>query len=220
MALANYESDEEFGPNISKKGAVSTNPATLKVKDPSLWCEARDDGGHTYYWNVKTNESTWQKPKEGFMKLAEYERINEVALQQQEQQKYDQMKHSIDNADEIASKYRREQLKKYQKRTEEPKKVEEASTSYVDQYGVRPSGLGKWETVVAKPEAEPLDLELPEQDIQYIAIATKAEEPPVKKFKEKTITKLDDVGDEVSTVFKKRKFGSRNIRKTTDDSTT
>lgn len=210
MALPHYDSDEEFGPNVLKTESTA-------VKEPSLWCEARTDDGHTYYWNVKTNESLWKKPKEGFMTLAEYEKLNELALQQQQQQQNEQMKHTIDNADEIASRYRREQLKKYQKRTEEPKTEKEASTSYAGQYGGQP--YGKWQTVEVKPEKKPVDLELPKQDIQYVAIATKTEEPPVKKFKEKTITTLEDVG-EVSSVFKKRKFGfGKNIRKATDDST-
>lgn len=217
MALANYESDEEFGPNVSKRAAAAAvNPATL-VKDPSLWCEARTDDGDTYYWNVKTNESVWSKPKEGFMSLAEYEKLNIVAIKQQEEQQQQEMKHNIDNAGEIASRFKREQMKKYQKRTEEKKPKEEASTSYAGQYGGQP--YGKWETVEVKPERKPIDYELPQQDIQYVAVPVATiEEPPIRNFKEKTITKLEDVS-EVPSVFKKRKIGNRSIRRGTDDST-
>ena len=153
------------------------------------------------------------------MSLKEYEKLNEIAVQQQEQQQMQEMKHTVENADEIASKFRREQLKKYQKITEEPKAKEEASTSYAGQYGGQP--YGKWETVEVKPKAKPVDLELPKQEVHYVAIATKPEEPPVKKFKEKTIGSLgmDDELGEVPSVFKKRKFGVRNIRRTADDST-
>lgn len=215
MALANYESDEEFGPNVSRKAAAAVNPAT-QVKDPSLWCEARTEDGDTYYWNVKTNESMWEKPKEGFMTLAEYEELNEIAIKQQEEKQQQDMKHTIENAGEIASRFNREQLKKYKKITAEPKPAEEASTSYAGQYGGQP--FGKWETVEVK-ETKPIDLELPKQNFTYVAIsAASVEEPPIKKFKEKTITKLEDVGD-VPSVFKKRKFGNRNIRRGTDDST-
>lgn len=214
-ALANYESDEEFGPNVSRKKAAAA--AAAEVKDPSLWCEARTDDGDTYYWNVKTNESVWKKPKEGFMSLAEYEKLNELAVQQQEEQKHQEMKRSIENADESASRYNREQLKKYKKITAEPKREEEATTSYAGQYGGQP--YGKWETIEAKPERKPVDLELPKQEFHYIAIpAATSDEPPVKKFKEKTITKLEDV-TEVSGFFKKRKIGVRSIRRGTDDST-
>lgn len=218
MALQNYESDEEFGPNVSKRAAAAAavNPAD-EVKDPSLWCEARTEDGDTYYWNVKTNESKWVKPKEGFLTLAEYEKLNEVAIKQQEDRQHQEMKSSIENANEIASKYNREQLKKYKKRTEEKIPEEEApSTSYAGQYGGQP--FGKWETVRVR-DTKPVDLELPKQNFTYIAVTTATiDEPPIKKFKEKTITKLEDVAD-VSTVFKKRKFGNKNIRRGTDDST-
>lgn len=214
MALANYESDEEFGPNVSKKAAA---PA----EESSLWCEARTDDGNTYYWNVKTNATKWSKPKEGFMSLAEYDKLNKVALQQQETQKQLEMKNSIDNADEIASRYNREQLKKYKKITEEPKTEaqEEASTSYATMYdGI--SKMGKWESVESKPERKPIDLELPKQEFTYVAVpAALIDEPPVKKFKEKTITNLGDAASNIPAVFKKRKFGggARNIRKGDDD---
>lgn len=218
MALANYESDEEFGPNVSKRAAAAAAANQTAVKDPSLWCEAKTDDGDTYYWNVKTNESVWTKPKEGFMSKKEYEKLNEVAIQQQQLQQQQELRHTVENADEIASKLRREQLKKYKKFTEEKKpESSETSTSYAGQYGGQP--FGKWEAVEVKPPPEPIDFELPEQQHQFVAIATKAEEPPVKKFKEKTITSLVDVG-EVSSVFKKRKFGARNIRRTADDGST
>lgn len=224
MALPNYESDEEFGPNVSKRAAAAAAAAAAEVKDPSLWCEARTEDGDTYYWNVKTNESVWKKPKEGFMSLEEYEKLNEVAIRQQEEHKKLEMKNSIENADEIASRYNREQLKKYQKITEEPKPVEDASTSYAGQYGGQP--YGKWETVEVRAPSKPVDLELPKQkEFDYIAIpiastsTSTTDEPKVRKFKEKMITKLDDVSDLPST-FKKRKIGNRNIRQVTDDSTT
>lgn len=214
MALPHYDSDED-GPSVSKKAAA----VAAEVKDPSLWCEAKTDDGDTYYWNVKTNESTWTKPKEGFMSLKEYEKLNEVAIQQQKEYQAQEMKETVENADEIASRYRREQMKKYQKITTEPKPDPEATTStYADQYGVYASEpLGKWETVEAEPEA-PIDLELPRNDDEetYIAITTTSDEPPVKKFKEKVVTKLEDVS-EVPSFFKKRKIGSRNIRRGNDD---
>lgn len=50
MALPFY--DEDDGPSSSRKVANST---TVAAENPSLWCEAITDEGHTYYWNVKTN---------------------------------------------------------------------------------------------------------------------------------------------------------------------
>lgn len=215
MALANYDSDED-GPNVSKR-AAAVNPANA-VKDPSHWCEARSDNGDIYYWNVKTGESAWDKPKEGFMTIKEYEKLNEIAIEQQEEQRLREMKDSVENADEIASKYNREQLKRFKKRTEEKKPEEEPSTSYAGQYGGQP--YGKWETVEAPRETAPVDYELPTQNFTYVAVTTApSEEPPVKKFREKTITKLDDELSAIPSTFKKRKFGNRNIRKGTDDAT-
>ena len=218
MALANYESDEEFGPSVSKKKALAAAAAAAEVKDPSLWCEAKTDEGNIYYWNVKTNASTWKKPREGFMPLKEYEKLNELALQQQKDYQAREMKETVENADEIASKYRREQLKVYQKRTAEKKPEPEATTSYADQYGVYATEpLGKWEAVEPELDSAPIDLELPEQDETFVAIKTTCdEEPPVRKFKEKVLTKLEDVS-EVPSFFKKRKIGSRNIRRGNDD---
>lgn len=46
--------DEEFGPNVGKRAKVIAVNETV-VKENSLWCEAKTDEGHTYYWNVKTN---------------------------------------------------------------------------------------------------------------------------------------------------------------------
>lgn len=50
MALPNYY-DEEDGPSTSKKA----NHATVPIQSESLWCEAKSEEGHTYYWNIKTN---------------------------------------------------------------------------------------------------------------------------------------------------------------------
>lgn len=38
------------GTSADKKKEVEPDPG-----NPSLWCEAKSDDGHTYYWNVKTN---------------------------------------------------------------------------------------------------------------------------------------------------------------------
>jgi hypothetical protein len=66
-------------------------------------------------------------------------------------------------------------------------------------------------------ESSHIDLQLPKQnDIYYAVASVNTEEPPVKKFKEKTITTIDS--DEIPSSFKKRKIGNRNIRRTNDDS--
>jgi hypothetical protein len=51
MALPYYE--EEDGPSTSKRSAATS--ANIPEQNESMWCEAKTDEGHTYYWNIKTN---------------------------------------------------------------------------------------------------------------------------------------------------------------------
>ncbi|XP_020285303.1 WW domain-binding protein 4 isoform X2 [Pseudomyrmex gracilis] len=107
---------------------------------------------------------------------------------------------------------------------EEEEKEKEKERPYLRDYSVpeRPQPYGAWQVV--KPiETKPVDLQLPKQK-QQIQLPTfaKAEPPPSQKtFKEKTVTQISagDSDDEgVSTIFKKRKIGNKNVRKrTTDD---
>ncbi|XP_070505517.1 WW domain-binding protein 4 [Chironomus tepperi] len=218
MALPYYE--EEDGPNISKNQSTIAAKSQEKAAPPeSLWCEAVTDDGDIYYWNIKTNESVWEKPKEGFMTLKEYNKLNEIAIKQQEEARQTDLKYTIENADEIAAKYKREQYKKYQTITQEPKKLTESSSSssqYADEFG-NISSIGEWQIVEEQPSRKAVDLELPKQNDVYYAVANvKTDEPPMKKFKEKTVGSIDS--DEIPSVFKKRKIGNRNIRRTNDDS--
>lgn len=62
---------------------------------------------------------------------------------------------------------------------------------------------------------------MPEQtnDYVYVPAAHTEPEPPIKKFKEKTIVKLEiDDGNDIKNTFKKRNVGiKRNVRQRTDD---
>jgi WW domain-binding protein 4 len=181
------------------------------------------------YLSHSHTESIWEKPKEGYMTLKEYEKLNQLAIKQQEESVKKDQQYHVENAEELAARLKREQFKKYQKITQEKKSVkgqkaeeeEDPTASYktsFDAYGAQP--IGQWEAVEeqsAAVEAEEIDLELPKQSVAYYPVATvQTDEPPVKKFKEKTITSLDDAS-EVPSVFKKRKFGNRNIRRANDD---
>lgn len=154
------------------------------------------------------------------MTIKEYEKLNKVALEQQEEHQKKDRQYHVENAEEIAAKFKREQLKKFRKVTKEAKPKEENEPSDVyttcfEAYGAQP--IGKWETVEDQPEQKPVDLELPKQHVEYYPVACiQPEDPPVKKFKEKTIVSIDS--DAVPSTFKKRKIGNRNIRRTNDDS--
>lgn len=228
LSKEDYDSDEG---SRYRRNANPIAAAKVEEKATILWCEAASEDGDIYYWNVKTNETSWEKPKEGYMKYAEYVKLNDQAAKQAEEFYEKQHKEIVENADELSAKFRREQLKRYQRVTKEPK-PETSRSTYADQYGVySETPLGKWETVESigsSEAAEPVDLQLPQTGHEYVAINVGCldEEPPVKKFREKTIKSLDD-DDEFgasssksfsSFSFKKKTFGkNRNIRKATDE---
>lgn len=65
-----------------------------------------------------------------------------------------------------------------------------------------------------------MDLQLPEQTHEFVYVpgANIPYEPPVKIFKEKTVTLREDVATDVPSSFKKRKNTvKRNARQRVDD---
>lgn len=123
------------------------------IIEPSLWVEAKSDDGHTYYWNVKTNDSVWKAPKEGYMTIEEYNRLNLVFEAKQEQKMHEQSKFMRDNADELAAKYKREKLKALkQKPTEKEIKEEEKKRESYEPYEseTEARAIGSWQTIVKK----------------------------------------------------------------------
>lgn len=66
-----------------------------------------------------------------------------------------------------------------------------------------------------------VDLQLPERR-KVVEVKPKEFTPviPIRKFEEKTVTKIhsgDSDGEGSTPVFKKRKFGNKNVRKRFDD---
>jgi len=74
-----------------------------------------------------------------------------------------------------------------------------------------------------RPPPAPIDWELPQSNYYAAAPVVTSQpdiEPPVKRFKEKTITGLDEASTSSSApaTFKKRKFANKgNTRKPLDD---
>lgn len=105
----------------------------------------------------------------------------------------------------------------------EVKKDEEEKDQYkiYEEPGWSAKPLGEW-TTVSQTVAKPVDLQLPEPSHQYVYVpaAHTLPEPPIKKFKEKTISSLpvDDEGSNTLNTFKKRKTAiKRNVRQRNDD---
>lgn len=124
-----------------------------EIKDPSLWVEAKSEKEQSYFWNVKTGESVWKAPKEGYMTVEEYNRLNLVFEVKQKQLQHNKSKFMRENADEIAAKYKREAFKSLMpKETEEDEEEREKNRESFELYepetAARP--LGKWQTVAEK----------------------------------------------------------------------
>ncbi|XP_062143075.1 WW domain-binding protein 4 [Drosophila sulfurigaster albostrigata] len=216
------DSDEEEDSrrvNVDKVGSEA-------VPDASLWVEGKSDEGHTYYWNVKTNESVWEPPKEGFLSYEEYERINQLAINQQEITQAEESLRFRANVDEEVARFNRErhaQLYRKPESSKEKKQKEEKRLEFKTEEEAATKEIGQWQVVETKPAAAPIDWELPQTDYYDAAPVVSAlpdSEPPVKRFKEKTITTLDAGASSSSgsSTFKKRKFANKgNTRKPLDD---
>lgn len=97
--------------------------------------------------SVLVAESVWVKPKEGFMSLEEYEKLNQQAIQLKEKQENQDFRYSVDNADEIAAKLKRERLRAY-KVNEDKAPDEEAPI--LNGPAARAAVYGEWQTVVKR----------------------------------------------------------------------
>ncbi|XP_055387293.1 WW domain-binding protein 4 [Condylostylus longicornis] len=208
---------DERDPKVLKKAIIEP------PENQSLWVEGKSEKGFTYYWNVKTYKSVWEAPKEGYMKLEEYERLNEIAKKQQENQYALEAKNFRENVDEEVARYNREKMKKFRKNDgeEKRKEIEEKRTNYVTQEEASTSKIGSWQVVEEKKPELYVDLELPKVEQKWIppVFSKDSFEPPAeKRFKEKTIGSLEPsltVGLPVS--FNKRKIPKGSVRKRQND---
>lgn len=222
-------SDDE-GPAASKATAAAIAEAAKKKRleeisqmgHGSLWVEAVSDEGYTYYWHVRTNESVWEPPKEGFMKKEEYEKISLVVQQKQEEAIKQEVKYEVENAQEIAAKLKREQMAKmfeHNRRVKEeietitdPKRQKKEEEAILD---AAAGPYGRWQTVERREE-QPVDLELPAVP-EPLYVPSAVPEVPERKFKEKTISHIpaDERSALNDTFFKKRKV-NRSARQRLD----
>ncbi|KAH8412225.1 hypothetical protein KR009_000542, partial [Drosophila setifemur] len=202
---------------ISKVGNDPVAP------EASLWVEGKSEEGHTYYWNVKTNESVWVKPKEGFLSYEEYERINQLAIDQQEITEAQESLRFRNNADEEVARVNRERMKSFRKpeNPKEKKQKEEKRQAFKTEEEAATKEIGQWQTVEVIPPEEPIDWQLPKMDTYNappVIFAPTEAEPPVKRFKEKTIASLDEeTASSTPTTFKRKFVKKGNCRQRVED---
>ena len=175
------------------------------------------------YFCFSIIESVWVPPEEGFMTLAEYNKINDKAVAMQEEERCRESSQFRANAEEVAAKFKREQLKNLRinakptiksdngdKDTDEldaDDNVEYASSSQNEPYG-------RWQTVVYRPQKQ-IDLQLPKTEYYapVIAPTITEREIPVKQFKEKVIGAIHTECSDTDNTFKKRKLAAGTSRK-------
>uniref|UniRef100_A0AAG5D2B8 WW domain-binding protein 4 n=1 Tax=Anopheles atroparvus TaxID=41427 RepID=A0AAG5D2B8_ANOAO len=223
LYMPGLDSDDEAESSKGKAAAKKRRIEDVaKAGNGSMWVEAESDEGYPYFWNVKTGESAWEAPKEGFMKKAEYEKLSKIAWQKQRETAEATSKYELDNADEIAARLRRENMAQIFKHN---RKVKEDFEKMVDHKREAKNELehersknpyGTWEAVEIKDE-KPIDLELPNAPAP-LYVPNIAPENPEPKFKEKL---LDHIPTEakatVSDTFTKKRKVQRNARQRLDN---
>lgn len=159
LYLAGPDSDDEAaeGSNKAKIAAKRKHVEEMaQIGNGSMWVEAETDEGYPYYWNVKTGESAWEAPPEGFMKKDEYEKLSKLAWQKQKESAASEAKYVIENADEIAARLRRENMahifKQNRKAKEEFERMADHKRAAAEDVEIERSKnpYGSWQTVEAK----------------------------------------------------------------------
>ncbi|XP_053679096.1 WW domain-binding protein 4, partial [Anopheles nili] len=218
LYLPGVLTDEEGESSNDKSAAKKRRIAEVaRASNGSMWVEAESDEGYPYFWNVKTGESIWEPPMEGFMKKQEYEKLSKIAWEKQKENAIVEAQYELENAEEIASRLRREsmaQIFKHNRKIKEEfeKKVfhgRETEITLENQHSKTP--YGAWETIEVKKE-QPVDLQLPFKATPLYIPSTIPEDKE-QQFKEKIVDHVPlEVKATVSATFVKKRKVQRNAR--------
>ncbi|XP_033224388.1 WW domain-binding protein 4 [Belonocnema kinseyi] len=191
------------------------------------WYEAQSPEGYSYYWNIETNETSWEVPEEGFMSISEQEEeAKEQKIQEElfKQLEVEEAKGKAEILLEQKANSEREKLKEIKKLREvEKADEEEEKIPYRRDYSVpeKPQPYGSW-TTVNVVKTKPIDWQLPTKKEAVAAPTLQIEQPPPSQrvFKEKTVKRIitgSDDEEEIPSTFKKRNFGQKKLRKRISD---
>ncbi|CAH0714315.1 unnamed protein product, partial [Brenthis ino] len=182
--------------------------SSISTKDKVAWKEIKNDDGSSYFWNIQTNETTWDPP-DNYVSLAEQEKnkINEKEEQKKEKKlkKQKQKEAKMEAKAHLARESMRELAVD---KIKSPPKINVP-------FGPEPCSkpYGSWKPVEKEPE-KAIDLQLPKCYKEVIPPPVIVE-PEITEFKERRVESLGEGPVE----FKKRKLNhsKRNIRQKVDD---
>ncbi|XP_045447414.1 WW domain-binding protein 4 [Melitaea cinxia] len=195
----------EVSGNTSKDIIV---PSSSSKKDVPVWKEVKnEENDSTYFWNMETNETTWDPP-DNYVSLAQQEQKKLNDKEEQKRQKKLKKQKLKDAAMEVKAHMTRESMRELAVDKDKP-----PPTSNIPLFGpvTASKPYGSWKPVVKEPEQK-IDLQLPKSKKEVIPPPVVVE-PETVQFKEKRIESLGEGPVE----FKKRKLNKRNIRQKLDD---
>ncbi|XP_068632501.1 WW domain-binding protein 4-like [Battus philenor] len=172
------------------------------------WHEIKNDNGSSYFWNTKTNETTWNPP-DNYLSITQQEKQKLKSEPPEKKQKKAKKQKEKNDFKEVEALVKREKMREL---AVDKAMLENGETLYGPSQRSK-APYGSWMPVV-EVSAESVDLQLPKSS-KELPPPPVVVEPETIQFKEK---RVDSLGDG-PVVFKKRKFSNpkRNMRQKLED---